>query len=675
MSTSRPFSFAAMKIQTRIALGFSAVLLVAAVALVTSYLNFVSVSGQVDAYSAEVKTATAAAEIETEFLRLHGAAREYINFGRTEDAATVEALQQHLRDRIAVVVEMADDAEVLSHIEELDHALADYVGAFAQASYLRQDVHAIVADVMGPVTDRILADLDTIAALGADEGNSDLIALAGVAREHALRAQIAAAMLLAESEEARAAQALAEIAEVERLMAAIDGAIHTDAERVAFADMAEALQHFAAESARMVAEQTELTALTEGVMQTDAEIIRSDTAWLMEHAAEVEEAILHVTEVEIETAELVILILGAAALLLGSATAWMIGRSVTRPVTAMTGAMTELAAGSRTVTIPATERGDEIGVMAKAVQVFKENLIRNDEMAAQAAAAQQLQVDRAARIEQLTGAFETTVESALNIVASAATQMTGTANELAATAEQTNAQANTVAAASEESSTNVQTVASATEELTASITEIARQVQQQTVLAREASESARNSTDEVRGLAEQATKVGTVIDLITAIAEQTNLLALNATIEAARAGDAGKGFAVVASEVKSLATQTARATDEIAEQIRQMQQRTGASVESIQAIAEKVNAMAETASAVAAAVEEQNAATREIARNVQEATIGTQQVAENIGSVSEAARTTGAASSEMLASSAELARNAEHLRHTVNTFLGDVKAA
>lgn len=354
---------------------------------------------------------------------------------------------------------------------------------------------------------------------------------------------------------------------------------------------------------------------------------------------------------------------------------WLTAKSIVNPVRALTACMSELSKGNLTAEVPGVERFDEVGEMAKTTLVFKENMAQNEQLQAEAAKDQEARSARTARIEAMTGEFERTIETMLNTVASASTEMNTTANELAATAEETSAQATTVAAASEEASSNVQTVASATEELTASISEIARQVQQQTELAGQASDSAANSTAEVRGLADQATKVGTVIDLITAIAEQTNLLALNATIEAARAGDAGKGFAVVASEVKSLANQTAKATDEIAEQIRLMQTRTGSSVQSIELIAQNINSMAETASAVAAAVEQQNSATQEIARNIQEATHGTREVAVNITSVTEAAQSTGAASSQVMATSSELARNAEELRRTVNMFLADVKAA
>ena len=346
---------------------------------------------------------------------------------------------------------------------------------------------------------------------------------------------------------------------------------------------------------------------------------------------------------------MIMLLVGAIVLL--AVIGMFVSGLITRPIRAMTSAMAQLAEGDKTVDVPATENRDEIGEMAKAVLVFKENMIRNDQLQAEAAKAQEARTERARRIETMTKDFETSVEATLGIVASAATELNTTAGELSATAEETSTQASTVAAASEEASTNVQTVAAATEELTASINEIERQVQQQTDMAGKASVAASASTEEVRALADQASKVGTVIDLITAIAEQTNLLALNATIEAARAGDAGKGFAVVASEVKSLANQTAKATDEIAEQINQMQQRTGSSVESIEQIASNIDSMSQTASAVAISVQEQNTATQEIARNIQEATQGTREVAENIVLVTEAAQGTGAASTQVMSTS------------------------
>ena len=353
----------------------------------------------------------------------------------------------------------------------------------------------------------------------------------------------------------------------------------------------------------------------------------------------------------------------------------LLARSITRPINGMTSAMARLAEGDKTVDIPGQGRGDEVGAMAAAVEVFKENMIRNDEMAAEAAREQEARDARAATVDRLTADFDVRATDMLNAVASGSTEMQSTANGLAGTAEEASAQATAVAAAAEQATGNIQTVAAAADELGSSIAEIDRQVQLQGQMAHQAAEVAGDSAAQVESLAAQAQKIGDVIDLITTIAEQTNLLALNATIEAARAGDAGKGFAVVASEVKSLANQTAKATEEIAGQIKAIQDQTASTVQTMGTINEKIASVTEVSSAVAAAVEEQNAATQEIGRNVQQAAQGTQEVTSNIHGVDEAARETGGAAADMLSASSELAEQAEGLKAAVQSFLADVKAA
>ena len=363
------------------------------------------------------------------------------------------------------------------------------------------------------------------------------------------------------------------------------------------------------------------------------------------------------------------------AVVAGLGVAVLITRGITRPVAAMTTTVTKLANGDKTVAVPGTERGDELGRMAEAVQVFKDNLIKSDELAAQAAREQEDRLARAERINGVTEAFDHTITQKLDAVSEAAQGMRGTANSLTATAERASARSTTVAAASDQATTNVQTVASAAEELGSSIGEISRQVHHQSEMAQQASDAARGSSEQVKDLADRAQAIGNVVDLITSIAEQTNLLALNATIEAARAGDAGKGFAVVASEVKNLANQTARATEDIAAQIKAVQEQTDSTVASIQAINDKIQTMTEISSAVASAVEEQNAATQEIGRNVQQAASGTKDVSTNIVEVTEAARDADTASGNVLSASEALMAQAEDLRNAVQTFLDDVKAA
>jgi methyl-accepting chemotaxis protein len=350
-------------------------------------------------------------------------------------------------------------------------------------------------------------------------------------------------------------------------------------------------------------------------------------------------------------------------------------RSIVPPILSMTGAMGRLAAGDHAAEIPATEKKDEIGLMAKAVLVFKQNMIRAKQLAEREAEAQRAREARAQTIEQLTSQFDTDVSSVLRTVASASTELQATATSMTATAEETNRQATTVAAATEQASANVQTVASSAEELSGSVTEIGRQVAQSAKIARQAVDQTDRTNATVKGLAEAAQRIGQVVQLINDIASQTNLLALNATIEAARAGDAGKGFAVVASEVKSLATQTGKATEEIAGQIAAIQGATGEAVAAIQGISGTIAEINEIASSIAGAVEEQAAATQEIARNVQQAAAGTNEVSSNINGVTEAAGHTGAAAHQVLASSAELSQQAELLRGQVETFLVGIRAA
>jgi methyl-accepting chemotaxis protein len=365
-----------------------------------------------------------------------------------------------------------------------------------------------------------------------------------------------------------------------------------------------------------------------------------------------------------------------AIALLVTALAAAIGRSIVRPVQRITAAMSRLAAGDRTMAVAGGERKDEIGAMARAVRVFKDNAIEMEHLRAeQEAAERRAAEEKKAIMEKLAGEFDSRVGTIVKTVASAATEMQSTAASMSATAEEASRQSTAAAAASDEASTNVQTVASASEELSASISEIGRQVLRASNISGKAVSEAQRTDGLVKGLAEAAQKIGAVTSLINEIASQTNLLALNATIEAARAGEAGKGFAVVASEVKSLAHQTAKATEEIGAQIAEMQQATGGTVEAIGSIGATIGQINEIATTIAAAVEEQGAATHEISRNVHQAAVGTQEVSRNIAGVNQAASDTGAAAAQVLASARELSTQAEQLRGHVDEFLAAVRAA
>jgi methyl-accepting chemotaxis protein len=351
-------------------------------------------------------------------------------------------------------------------------------------------------------------------------------------------------------------------------------------------------------------------------------------------------------------------------------------RSITVPVGAMTAAMGRLAAGDLSTAIPATERRDEIGEMASAVQVFKENGLKVEELHRdQEEAKKRAEAEKHAAMTKLADDFSSRVMGVVETVSSSSSNLKASATALSSTAEQTSQRTANVAAASEQATTNVQTVAAAAEELTASISEIGRQVGQSARIATKAVDEAERTNATVTGLSEAAKRIGEVVKLINDIAGQTNLLALNATIEAARAGDAGKGFAVVASEVKSLANQTAKATEDIAQQINAIQTATAESVTAIKGIGETIAEISKITTTIATAVEEQGSATQEIARNVQQAAQGTGDVTANIAGISEGVGSTKDSAVEVLGAANELSTQSDVLRREVNGFLSGLKSA
>ncbi|MDR3438140.1 methyl-accepting chemotaxis protein [Telmatospirillum sp.] len=366
---------------------------------------------------------------------------------------------------------------------------------------------------------------------------------------------------------------------------------------------------------------------------------------------------------------------GAGLVAVMALAVFLTNTGVARPIVEIDEVMRRLADRDYTAEVRGLDRHDEVGAMAKAVQVFKSSMIKADELAAKEEQARREREQRTRRIEELTRDFDAAVDEMLNSTSVAAGELQTTASSMSATAEQTMQQAGSVAAAAEQASANVQTVAAASEELASSINEISRQVTQSSKVAADAAIQSKRTDDMVQGLAQSAQRIGDVIKLINDIAGQTNLLALNATIEAARAGEAGKGFAVVAGEVKNLANQTGKATEEIAQQVSAVQSATQQAVQAIQQIGATISEINQISTTIASAVEEQGAATREIARNVNEASVGTNEVTKNIGGVTDAAGTTGRAATDVLATSSKLAGQADKLKQVVQAFLEGVRTA
>ncbi len=408
-----------------------------------------------------------------------------------------------------------------------------------------------------------------------------------------------------------------------------------------------------------------------------AEELQQRVRALTEHVEAGSRAAAEAAAATADNTKVMMLTVAVIAVVGGFGIGFMVAQfGIARPLSRTVEELRALAGGKLEVEISGTGRRDEIGEVAQGLRIFQESMLRTRRLEQEAAAAEEKarQARRAAMLE-LADQFEASVKGVVQSVSSSATQLQANAQGMSAVAEQTNRQATAVAAATEQASGNVQTVAAATEELGGSITEISRQVAEAARISREAVFEAEKTNESVEGLAVAAERIGAVVQLIQDIAGQTNLLALNATIEAARAGEAGKGFAVVASEVKALANQTARATEEIAGHITEIQGRTGVSVDAIRSIGRTIQRVSEIGNSIASAVEEQSAATQEIGRNVQQAAMGTRDVSENISGVSSAAAEAGTAAREVLTAAGTLSREAGRLRDEVDAFVARVRAA
>jgi methyl-accepting chemotaxis protein len=663
-----------LPIRTKILMGFGSVVLVLLIVASVAYGGAVKTGEAFSDYSQRVQEVEIVRQLDRDMVDLRRHVREYANLGQAEEASRSRDIAADLRKQLAVALDVIKAPESHRRLDSAAASYTSYLADFDSVTKLKAEQDTLVHQGLEPSAATFQKNVDDLlAAAQAEVGGTRDVAYAAV-MQHGLQARLYTAKMVSSHIAGFGDKAVAELAKTKVILGKL---IETEpaAEQAKLGEIKKAAESYEAALVRISATNEQLDKLINTDMTAKAQSVAADM--LAVRDAGIEE--MHRIEIQAHsvqsTSETLTLVLALVGLILGSGIALTVGSGISRPVVAMSGSMNSLAAGNKAITILGLERGDELGGMARAVEVFRASMIENDRMAAEQQAQAAKSEAHARQIERLAEAYDQMATKVLDSVAAAATQLRTSASSMSDTAETTTTRSSAVAAAAEQASSNVQTVAAASEELTASIHEISRQVVQSSTIANSAVAEANHTNDQVRSLADAAQKIGDVVSLITDIASQTNLLALNATIEAARAGEAGKGFAVVANEVKTLANQTARATDEISVQITAVQAATRDAVAAIAQIGATIGQVNDIATTIASAVEQQGAATQEIARNAQQAATGTHEVTTNIAGVSGAAREAGHAAHDVLSAATDLSRQCEDFRASTQKFLQDVRSA
>jgi len=662
----------ALSLRSKVFGGFAVVLvLLAAVAAVVG-VAFVRVSGQMAHIGNITVSVSQVTTMDRDMAEIDRLAVEY-------NLTAVPALLTRIEDRRARLFAGLDTAsqqsaspETRAALDRLRDSLNGYFASFAELAGLKQAQQRVLNEQFVPQGAELNRKLE---AAGAPATNTDAIAT-GIVRR--MLQKTVDLRLMGERAAHRWDEALnTEADKVVRSLAAILRAFEGRAAAATQGgdELAAAVKQFIDLYGGLHAASKQVQDILVGKVQASREsttdllaaTVRDSLAWQAGQQAD--------SAGFVATMKALVFGMAAAGILIGLVAAIVIGGGVSAGIRRITTAMRALADGRRDVDVPFAGRGDELGEMARALQVFKETAIEAERLATEERAQATRREARRERIEQQIASFDQTIGGVVGQLTSVSEILGSAASDINGSAEQTMGQVDTAANASEQSHHNVQTVAAAAEEMASSIAEITRQVAMSSDTATQAVQDAEATTQQMDRLRQGVGKIGEIVTLIDQIAGQTNLLALNATIEAARAGDAGKGFAVVASEVKALAAQTARATTEIGQQIASIQSTTGDAVSAIDHISQTVRKMSGYASGIAAAVEQQSASTQEIARSVNGAAEGSQSVVGAMTEVRAAAATTKTIAEQLHLASGDLSRGSGAMRRDVDAFMTAIRAA
>ena len=655
-------------------LGFAVVLAISAASMGIAYLGFERVSAGVASYRHSVSEADLARNIDRDLIWYRGLARYYVVTGMEDDGKAALAAEASLKDAIDQSMKGTTNPAGLDQLTRLAREFRAFTKIFAEILKVKAESALMAQNQLTRSGTMLRFKLDD---LPSNADDTQLQAIEFGAKKVAAQFQTVTALantFVINADQTVAASALARIKFVENSLHAIPSSDEKIAQGLK--EAATLLEEYRQALTKLIENSKSIDELTIEMTESAAAIMQGSGAMKAALLSD-QQRLESESDATIGETERLIVMLAAGGFLLGSVLALMLGKGISRPMTAMCKAMRELAGGNFDVVLPGLGRSDELGEMASAVEQFKVQAIAKAERDAAAQDAQNKASSAARRSELIRFAddFEAAVGAIVSNVSASAVQLEQAAGTLTRTAETTQSLSSQVAGASEEASSNMQSVATATEELSATVDEIGTRVRESNRIAEAAVLQAQQTDGRIGKLSRAAQEIGDVVKLITAIAEQTNLLALNATIESARAGEAGRGFAVVASEVKSLASQTAKATDEISSHILGMQDATQESVAAIKEISGTIAQISNIASSIASAVEQQSSATQEIARSVQSVAQGTREAAANIMQVNRGATETGSASEDVLNSARSLSTESARLREELDRFMGNIRAA
>lgn len=672
VSSSKRNILPTLRFRAKIILGFAVVLTISVVSMVFAYVGFEHVSSGVGSYRSSVLEADLARNIDRELIAYGSAARYFVVTGKEDDAKAARDAEAGLKNAIDRAIGSATKPASLENLNKLTNRFSDFSATFAKILETKRDSALIAQDQLLRSANLLKYKLDEI-RLNASDAEAQAIEFGTKQVNTQFQtASAAASNFILNSDQAVAASATERLKQVEKSLIATYSrdekiVVGLKDAKALLAAYGEALQKLVA-NARLVDE------LVNEMNGSASAIMQGATAMKADLVAE-QQRLETEAEGNINQTEQWILMLAVGGTVLGAILAVLLGTGISRPMIAMCKAMRELAAGNFDLVLPGLGRRDELGEMAGAVEEFKVQAIAKAELDAAAGEVRNKEAaaSRRAELIRFADTFEDAVGAIVSKVSASAAQLESAASTLTRTAETTQTLSNQVAGVSEQASTDMQSIATATEELTASVGEIGRQARDSSRVAEDAVAQASKTDSCIARLSHAAHRIGEVVKLITAIAGQTNLLALNATIEAASAGEAGRGFAVVASEVKTLASQTAKATDEISSHIAGMQSATAESVAAIKEIGATIGQISTIATSIASAVEQQGAATREIARSVQSVAQGSHAAATNIGKVNRGAAETGTAAEILLNSAKTLSGESTRLRAELERFMANIR--